>query len=134
MSMDQTVLEAKRIGVYSCRVDSKLGDAIRQMLDEDISALVVVDHSGCLAGIITRTDLLRAWLQTDGWEAEVVEKYMNPDVITVSESERLSRVARLLLERRIHRVVVTREEDDGKRRPIAVVSSADLVYHMVNPL
>jgi CBS domain-containing protein len=134
MSMDQTVLEAKRIGVYSCKTDCTLGTAIRRMLDEDISALVVVDEAGYLVGIITRTDLLRAWVQAQNWEAEAVEKYMNPDVITVSETEKLSRVAELLLDRHIHRVVVARDEDDGKRRPIAVVSSADLVYHMVNAL
>jgi CBS domain-containing protein len=134
MSMDQTVLEAKRIGVYSCKLDCKLGEAVRNMVDEDISALVVVDDARCLAGIITRTDLLRAWVQSANWEAEAVEKYMNPNVVTVSETARLSTVVELLLEKHIHRVVVVREEEEGKRRPIAVVSSADLVYHMVNVL
>jgi CBS domain-containing protein len=132
MSMDQTVLEAKRIGVYSCKLACTLGEAVRHMVEEDISALVVVDQEECLAGIITRTDLLRALLKTDNWEAEAVEKYMNPDVVTVTPEARLSHVAELLLEQHIHRVVVVREEEQGKRRPIAVVSSADLIYHMVN--
>jgi CBS domain-containing protein len=132
MSMDQTVLEAKRIGVYTCNLDCKLGEAVRHMVDEDISALVVEDETGCLAGIITRTDLLRAWVKGENWEAEPVEKYMNPNVVTVTEAARLSMVAGLLLDQHIHRVVVVREEEGGKRRPIAVVSSADLVYHMVN--
>jgi CBS domain-containing protein len=134
MSMDQTVLEAKRIGVYSCKLACTLGEAVRHMVDEDISALVVVDQEGFLAGIITRTDLLRAWGKSVNWEAEPVESYMNPEVVTVTEAARLSTVAELLLEQHIHRVVVVREDEGGKRRPIAVVSSADLVYHMVNAL
>lgn len=134
MSMDQTVLEAKRIGVYSCKTDCKLGEAVRLMVDEDISALVVVDGAGCLSGIISRTDLLRAWGSSQNWESEPVEKYMSPNVITVTPTALLSSVAELLLDRHIHRVVVVREEEGGKVRPVAVVSSADLVYHMINVL
>jgi hypothetical protein len=34
------------------------------------------------------------------------------------------------LDQQIHRVVAVREEG-GKKRPISVVSAADIVYHMV---
>ncbi len=133
MNKDQTVLEAKRIGVYTCQLHCNLGEAAKYMLGEDISALVVVDLEGCLAGIVTRTDLLRAWVKSDQWEVEPVEAYMNPNVVTVTPETRLSDVAGLLLDQHIHRVVVVRNEE-GKRRPIAVVSAADLIYHMVNEL
>jgi CBS domain-containing protein len=134
MSMEQTVLEAKRIGVYTCKLDCILGEAVRRMVDEDISALVVVDEEGCLAGIITRADLLRAYLKIENWESELVAKYMTSKVVTATPETRLSQVAEMLLEKQIHRVVVVRGEEAGRRRPIAVVSSADLVYHMVNLL
>jgi len=54
MIEDQTVLEAKRIGVFSCKIGTTLGDAARYMVSEDVSALVVTDEEGCLAGIISR--------------------------------------------------------------------------------
>ncbi len=132
MSMNQTVLEAKRIGVFHCTVDCHLPDAAGLLVEEDISTLVVTDHEGCLAGIITRTDFLRAWSSAPDWRSETVRQYMNPAVITVPETACLADVARLILEQHIHRVVVIRHTEDGKRRPIAVVSSADLIYHMLN--
>ena len=130
MIEDQTVLEAKRIGVFSCKIGTTLGDAARYMVSEDVSALVVTDEEGCLAGIITRTDLLRALLASSAWDVHTIDEYMIVDVVTVSPQTRLSQVAELLLQKHIHRVVVVRD-DDGKSSPISVVSAGDLVYHMV---
>ena len=132
MSMDQTVLEAKRIGVFTCSIHCALSEAAVHMLGEDISALVVVDEEGCLAGIITRVDLLRAWQNSADWRTEVVREYMSSDVVSVFEDVCLTEVAKILLEKHIHRVVVVRVTDEGKNRPISVVSAADLIYHMVN--
>jgi CBS domain-containing protein len=128
--IDLTVTEAKRFGVFSCGKLKTLGEAARIMVKEDISALVVVDDEGCLAGIITRTDLLRAYVSSLDWEAGIVGSYMNPNVVTVTPQTRLTQVAEMLLEKQIHRVVVVREEH-GKLHPISVVSAADVVYHMV---
>jgi CBS domain-containing protein len=133
MLNDQTVLDAKRIGVLSCKIGTSLGEAARCMVREDISALVVVDGEGCLAGILTRIDLLRALLASDAWEEHPIEDYMNDDVITVSPDTRLAEVAGLLLQKHIHRVVVVREEE-GKKSPVSVVSAGDLVYHMVKEM
>lgn len=130
MIEDQTVLEAKRIGVLSCIRGTTLGEAAKFMVSEDVSALVVVDGEGCLVGIISRTDLLRALLASNEWDVHTIDEYMIVDVVTVSPQTRLSQVAELLLQKHIHRVVVVRD-DDGKRSPISVVSAGDLVYHMV---
>jgi CBS domain-containing protein len=130
MRTDQTVIQAKRFGVFSCDQDKTLCEAGQRMVEEDISALVVVDKEGYLAGIITRTDLLRAFVEDENWDRQPVRKYMNSEVVYVSPQTHLDRVAELLLDKQIHRVVVGREEN-GKIRPISVVSAADLVYHMV---
>ena len=55
---------------------------------------------------------------------------MSPQVVTVGLNTTLAEVCDLLLNERIHRVVVVRHEGD-KLRPVAVVSAADVVYHMV---
>jgi CBS domain-containing protein len=130
---DQTVMDAKRIGVFSCKLGTPIGEAAKCMVSEDVSAVVVVDGEGCLAGIITRTDLLRALLASDDWEAHTIDEFMVVDVITVDPQARLSEVAELLLQKHIHRVVVVRE-DNGKKSPISVISSGDLVYHMVKDM
>jgi CBS domain-containing protein len=130
MRTDQTVLQAKRFGIFSCSQDETLQVAARRMVEEDISALVVVDKDGYLVGIITRIDLLRALTKLEDWEKHPVKDYMNPEVITVTPQTQLTRVAELLVDKQIHRVVVARDEE-GKKKPVSVVSAADLVYHMI---
>lgn len=129
MAIDPTVMEAKCYGVFSCELGTNLLTAARKMADEDISALVVVDNIGFMKGILTRFDLIRARYTCEKWEVDPVEKWMNQDVITVSPKDRISHVASLLLKNHIHRVVAVNVESEGLR-PIAVVSAADLVYHM----
>jgi CBS domain-containing protein len=131
MKKGHTVLEAKRYGVYSCYRNTPLLEAAQKMVTEDISSLVVLNDDGYLTGIITRTDVVRAYLQNDGWENFPVADFMSADVITVSPKATLAEVAKLLQERHIHRVVVVREEDGGKQRAVAIVSDSDLLYHMI---
>jgi CBS domain-containing protein len=126
---DLTVLQAKRYGVFSCHTRTTLLDAAQRMTDEDISALVVTDSEGYLVGIITRTDLVRAHQARADWASQTVEAYTSRPVVTVMPQHKLAQVAELLIEKQIHRVVVVQEEN-GRQRPVGVVSSADLVYHM----
>lgn len=130
MSLSQSVVQAKRLEVWTCSPQAALSEVARRMAEEDISCLVVVDDEGYLAGIITRTDLIRAFDSSPDWEHEPVKAFMNRDVVTASPHASLSAVAKQLLEKRIHRVVVTRRQGE-KELPMAVVSSTDLIYHMV---
>lgn len=129
MKQGRTVLEAKRFGCYCCYPDTLLGEAVKQMTDQDISCLVVIDRDGYLIGIITRNDVLRGYLAHNDWEQLPVAESMTQDVITVTPEDLLSTVANLLVEHHIHRVVVVRAEN-GKQKPLAVVATADLVYHL----
>ena len=130
MLANLSVLEAKRYGVYQCEQDQSLCDAARLMVDEDVSALVVTDEEGCLMGILSRTDLMRALLTDQEWENRPVRHYMVGEVVTAGPHATLLEVAKLLLEHQIHRVVVVKDEE-GKKRPLSVISAADIVYHMV---
>jgi signal-transduction protein with cAMP-binding, CBS, and nucleotidyltransferase domain len=127
--IDPTVNQMKRYGVIGCPCSASLLDAARLMNEEDISALVVLDKEGYLQGIISRTDLLRAKTNAQNWMVELVENWMSKEVVTVESTDHLSKVARLLLQHQIHRVVAVQEEN-GKIRPVAVISDADIIYHM----
>jgi CBS domain-containing protein len=133
MKQGRTVLEAKRFGCHCCASDAPLIDAVTKMVEHDISSLVVTDAAGYLAGIITRSDVLRGYLASDAWQRQPVGDYMTRDVVTVAPEDLLATVANLLLDHHIHRVVVVRD-DNGKRKPLAVVSDTDLIYHMVKEI
>ncbi len=120
---------AKRFGVFSCHAGDTLKTAARVMNARNISALVVVDHDGMLEGVITRTDLVRACFVTDDWAYALVDEYMNHEAVTVGLNEPLSTVMELLIDKHIHRVIAVSQEEEGLR-PVAVLSAADIVYHM----
>lgn len=128
---DRPVGQAKRLGILSCPRREPLRNIARRMADDDISALVVVESDGALAGIITRSDILRAGLSAPDWPNEPAEKFMTDKVVAVTPDTLLSEVMALLLSRHIHRVVVVREES-GRRVPIAVISDSDLVCEMAD--
>ena len=130
MKEGRTVTEAKRFGCYHCHADTPMVDAVRRLVSEDISSLVVTDHDGYLAGVITRIDVLRCYLAHDDGEQQPVGADLSQQVVTVSPDDQLRHVADLLLEKHIHRVVVAREEN-GRQKPVAVVSDSDLVYHLM---
>ena len=129
MSLDQTALEAKRYGVLASDCCVTLAEVTQRMVEEDVSALVVTDKEGYLAGILSRIDVIRASIQHQDWANRPVEEFMNAEVVTVPIQATLRDVAEILLDHRIHRVVVVREEK-GKKQPLSVISAADIVYHL----
>ncbi len=126
----KTVLEAKRIGVLHCGPQASLLQVAKLMVDKVVSAVVVVDADEDLVGIISRTDMLRARLERDDWARRPVAEHMSRDVVTVTTDTRLHEVTELLVEERIHRVVVV-DQEEGRRRPLMVLSDTDLLYHML---
>jgi CBS domain-containing protein len=59
------------------RPDRPIAEAAALMLDRSVNRLPVVDHHGKLLGIVTRADLVRAFVRED----EAIEKEIREDVI-----------------------------------------------------
>lgn len=124
-----SVLHAKRLGVYTISPDETLKTAARSMQQHNISALVVTEADGALAGLITRTDLVRACFHRGDWHGLPVRDFMATEVVTVNLDDKLAKVMELLIDHHIHRVVAV-EPHGSKVHPVAVLSAADIVYHM----
>ena len=72
---------------------------------------------------------MRACYASHECEYALVDEYMNHDAVTVDLDAPLSAVMELLINKHIHRVVAVAPEAGGLR-PVAVLSAADIVYHM----
>ena len=130
MKKGRTVLQAKRYGIHSCSANTSLLVAVRTMVDEEVSSLVVEDDEGCLLGLITRVDILRVHIALDNWASQMVKDHMQRDIPVVTPQTLLADAALLMINSRSRQVVVVLE-DGGKRRPVAMLTDGDLAYHMV---
>ncbi|WP_322512907.1 cyclic nucleotide-binding/CBS domain-containing protein, partial [Chloroflexus sp.] len=66
--MERTVGEVMHVGVLTCRRETPIQDVARQMSEQDVSALVVVDDEGYMVGLVSRTDLVNARLYEQYWK------------------------------------------------------------------
>jgi CBS domain-containing protein len=128
-----------------------LSDLERTLSEMRVSGMPVVDAAGCLVGVVSRADVVRAALGAEA-DAEAVLAYyrdtagaepapselarligeraatlcvedvMAIEPLTVRPDQPLREVASMLTERRVHRVLVV----EG-RRLLGLVSSLDIV-------
>lgn len=116
--------------------------------EHEISGVPVVDHQGRVIGVVSKTDLIRRCSEgTDeippaylfealadrDQESErdesvpeplvCVEDFMTEDPLMVGPDTSVTAVARLMFDRRIHRVIVA----DRDRFPLGVITSMDLI-------
>lgn len=129
------VADVMHTPVVAVSDEAPLSEAFDLLLKHRISGLVVVDHSGYLVGVISQTDLLRAW--REGSEAEPlattpVALYMTKDVISCASHKPLTYAMHLLSQHQIHRLVVVESQDGGRfvsdrMRPVGILSQTDIV-------
>jgi CBS domain-containing protein len=127
--LDLVVADLMTLDPISVQVDASLEDAERLMRDREVSGLPVVDVDGRLVGVLSRTDVVEdgsiptAILLRRRPSGLRVGELMTSPAITVSSLTGLSEAARLMRDRRIHRLVVI----DDAERPVGVLSASDFV-------
>jgi CBS domain-containing protein len=109
-------------------VDDPVARAEALMAEHRVSGLPVVDATGSLVGVVSRTDLLgdspRISALVRGHADRLrVGELMSSPAITVSITTTLREAARVMRDEHIHRVVVI----DGPGRPVGVLSASDYV-------
>ncbi|EJW13366.1 Inosine-5'-monophosphate dehydrogenase [Rhodovulum sp. PH10] len=135
--------------VVSIRPEATVEEAVRQMLDNRISGLPVVDGEGDLVGIVTEGDFLRRaetgtcrkrprWLEIligpnslakdyVRSHGRKVEEVMTRDPVTVTEDTTLDAIVSIMERRRVKRVPVVRG-----REVVGIVSRANLLHALAS--
>jgi pyruvate-ferredoxin/flavodoxin oxidoreductase len=115
-------------GVIACHGDTALDKLVKAMADQHVSAIVVVDKSGYLEGLVSATDLVKAEASSREFTTLpdiLPEHIMTRDVVTTTAAEPLADAVAKLIENRIHRLVVVQPEN-GHKRPVGILSVTDL--------
>ena len=128
--------------VISISDEATLSEAIDQLRQNKISALIVVDHSGHMVGLISQTDLLRALQQSQDNPSVIqsaVSQYMTRDVLSVAPHKSLDYAMRILNDHHIHRLVVVETRDGGRfvtdrMMPVGILSQTDIVRALIGKL
>ena len=126
-----TVRDWMHFGVIACEPETPAEKVAETMRRHDVSALVVVDGDGYAVGLISRTDLVNATFVEPylrHWRGLAARHLMSTPVISVRAETPIEDAARLIRERKIHRVVVTVADTIGER-PVGILSVTDLARH-----
>lgn len=105
---------------------ASLAEATSLLESRKISGLPVVDTNGTLVGVLSQTDLIRAQANPQlqaNWRGLAVREIMTTPALTIPATAGLDEAARVMGERRVHRLVVT----DDAATPIGIISASDLV-------
>ena len=117
-------------GVITCWADEPVVDVARRLREYAINAIFVLDQSGRAEGVISQTDLARAYME-DGWERRTADEIMTPEVVTISGDIPLDVAVQIMLDRHIHRLLIV-QGGRTPNRPVGVLSLSDVVREMAS--
>jgi predicted transcriptional regulator len=115
-------------GVITCWADERLIDVTRRLREYAISAIFVLDESGRAEGVISQTDLALAYVQ-GGWEHRTAEEIMTPDVVIIGGDLPLDVAIQIMLDKRIHRLLIV-QGGRTPNRPVGVLALSDVLREM----
>jgi CBS domain-containing protein len=119
---DAQVHNVMRVGVVTCRPQTKLADVARMMVGYDVHSIVVAEVGEASPwGIVTSLDLAKVPDELDSLTAgDIASK----DLVAIKSNEPLEKAANLMAEHGIsHLIVVQPDQED---RPAGMISARDL--------
>ena len=121
------ILAAKGREVWSIRSTDSVYDALAELAEKGVGALVVVDD-GALMGILSERDYARKVILHGRDSASTrVNEIMTSDLYTVGPTQSVNDCMQLMTEQRIRHLPVV--EDDGTL--VGVVSIGDVVKAVI---
>jgi len=125
--MNRVIKDFMCRGVVTCGINASAAEIARIMLDNNVSALVVVDERLNACGVVSKTDLIRFY--GDELPEITAEDVMTCEICTVSPNTAVYEAVQLMLERRIHQLVIV-TQGGAHRRPVGIFTSGDALALM----
>ena len=123
----RAILDAKGHDVLTIRPDSTLRDAVQQLAEHRIGAVVVTDGVGQVVGILSERDVVRV-IGKDGPGRldDAISTVMTAKVITCNGTETVHEVMELMTGGRFRHIPVVE-----RGRLVGIISIGDVVKHRV---
>lgn len=123
----ESLLHQKGREVYSVTTDATVYDAVSQMAQKNVGALLVVEK-GQLVGIVSERDYTRkVMLRGKKSRETTVREIMSSELTTVDPKQSVADCLRFMTDKRIRHLPVVREG-----QILGVISIGDLVKHVIS--
>jgi NADH-quinone oxidoreductase subunit F/NADP-reducing hydrogenase subunit HndC len=120
------ILDKKPAGIISVDQEQTADQAVNIMAEKKISAVIVLDEGGKLAGIFTERDVVRYIHQNVGIEKTPIKKLMTKKVTTFEPSTEISQALQVVAKEKIRHLPVV--EGD---KLVGMITYRDLVSHVL---
>ncbi len=118
-----SILSTKVSGIVKAKPDAAIREAANLMYQHNIGAVVIVDESGQLVGILSERDIVRKAVKHNAVFDMAVSEVMTKDVVTAQPQDDLMSVAHTMTERRFRHMPIL---DDDKQL-IGIISIGDVL-------
>ncbi len=130
-------IEEKRVSEVMSRTlhtvsdRASIGEIVDTMLNNGISAVIVVADNGEFLGIISKTDILSG-LRKYGKELleKRAEDLLCPKPYTIEGNATLKEAAQRMFAHRVHRLLVVSPSSIGKFMPVGIITATDLLREL----
>ena len=117
-------------GVTSVPMDITLREVAKIMIDQNVSGVAVTDHNGEIMGFITEMDMLHVVVDKSLLD-DTAEAIMTTSLKSISPSTDLETASRVMLDARIHRLIILSEPGMGASdRPVGILSASDIIRQL----
>ena len=125
------LLKKKGSGVYTIEAHSTMSQVLKNMVDNKVGALVVIDSKHSPIGMITERDILRIVNKMDmgEWQKTSVGELMTKDIIIGMPDDDVEYIMALMTENRFRHVPIIA---DGKLA--GLISIGDIVKSMLTDI
>jgi len=116
-------------GVVTVDLDTSVPDVVKTMVDNRVHTVVVVDEGAQACGVITKVDVLKHYGKD--LERLTAEDIMTPRIISISAEALVSEAVGMMQVRKVHQLIIVKDEAAQRRRPIGIISVSDVVEDVV---
>jgi len=125
---DKAMLKARDImttDVVYTKKDAPVLEAMKLLIDHEITGVPVVDNDMNLMGILTEKDVLELFYAPEHGKGKSVEEFMTQPAVHFDEDESLEDICNLLIDVTFRRVPVT-----SHCKVVGIVSRPDIIRHI----
>jgi CBS domain-containing protein len=124
------VRDLMTVGVFTCPMDTLLVDLAKVLVENGFEGSVVLDNEGHAVGVVTQTEIVKAYSQGD-YQDKTVEEIMNPNVPQVPPDIPLSVAAQIMQDHGV-RILYMMHHAGGIEYPAAMLTYKHFLRHLIS--